>query len=169
MCTSVFGFQDGNSGIGSVLLSDIFNNQQRRGCKWAQVILVSIWAFRVYSVLVRGQSCNVKCNWDVEGINALMMGAACLRKVFLPDCKQLCSSFKTRHQAGASLLVSMGTVTLMCCIVASAISWGLLQMKLVKSWIWPCAETCKACSYLMDNNSCSWHGSVDVLYKVPSH
>lgn len=42
------------------------------------------------------------------------MGAARLQEIFLPQCKQLHSSFKTRHQADASLLVSMVTVTLMC-------------------------------------------------------
>lgn len=42
------------------------------------------------------------------------MGAVCLQEIFLPECKQLHPSFKTRHQADASLQVSMVTVTLMC-------------------------------------------------------
>lgn len=46
------------------------------------------------------------------------MGGVRLQEIFLPECKQECkqlhSSFKTRHQADASLLVSMATVTLMC-------------------------------------------------------
>lgn len=37
-----------------------------------------------------------------------------LAGIFLTEHEQPCSSFKTGHQADASVLVSMGTVTPMC-------------------------------------------------------
>lgn len=50
-----------------------------------------------------------------RGRNKLSTARSCmLAGIFLTEHEQPCSSFKTRNQADASLLVSMGTVTPMC-------------------------------------------------------
>lgn len=72
----------------------------------------SVWAFRACDVPAIGPG------WKVElrrGRNKHFTARSCvLAGIFLPEREQPCSSFKTRHQADASLLVSMGTVTPMC-------------------------------------------------------
>lgn len=102
-------------GVDSLLVSGrILKNRQRSARKWAWVMLVneSVWAFRVYDVPAIGPG------WKVElrrGRNKRFTATSCvLAEIFLPEHEQPCSSFKTRHQADASLLFSMGTVTPMC-------------------------------------------------------